>query len=390
MLKPHHSLARRSTVVAAVLTGILLVAAAYRSDGGWLRAEASDAVQAADLPPAVPLVQVEERPVAPETVHLGRVEAAERVSIRPRVAGHVEAVLFREGQFVKAGQPLFRLDARGFEAAVAQARAQLQLAQAREQRAATEASRARDLQGVDAMSAEEVDRRVAAEAEARAQVAAARAALAAAELDLEFATVRAPIDGRIGRALITTGNYVGAGSAQAPLATLLSTEALHVHFDMADSDLHAFLARARQPDALQVTLVAEPSDQPLGMARVDFADNEIESGTGTLRLRARVTSGSESLLPGGHVRVRLAHPETRSTVLVPDAAIGTDQGRHHVLVVDDDGSVHYRAVQLGDRQGDWRVIRQGLQAGERIVAAGLMRVKPGMKVRAADSTERNG
>lgn len=381
---------RRNAAAAVLITSGLLLGLHVLSGKELLRAEASDAVQPADLPPAVPLAAVEERPVAPESVHLGRVEAAERVSIRPRVAGHIEAVLFREGQFVKAGQPLFRIDARGYEALAAQARAQLQLAQAREQRATAEALRARELQTVDAMSTEEVDRRLAAAAEARAQVAAARATLQAAELDLEFTTVRAPIDGRIGRALITAGNYVAAGASQGPLATLLSAAAPHVHFDMAESEMQTYLARSRQREPLQVTLFAETSDQPVATARVDFADNEIEPGTGTLRLRARVTSGEDALLPGAYVQVRLASPRARVTLLVPDAAIGTDQGRHHVLVVDSDDVVQYRAVQLGDRHGEQRAITQGVQAGERVVASGLMRVKPGMKVRAADSAARNG
>lgn len=375
----------RTAIATAALLAVAFALTLYITGGEPLsRAEAADAATAAPDAPAVSIVTVESRPLAPESTFIARVEAAERVALRPRVAGHVEAVLFQEGQFVKAGQPLFTIDARGFDAALASAQAQLKLAQAREQRATSEARRARELLALDAIAAEEAERRGAAMAEAQAQVAASQAALRAAQLDREFATVRAPINGRIGRALVTAGNYVGVGATQAPLAVLLSSQALQVHFDVADPAIQAHLARVSKPDGLKVALVGEASDQPLGTAVLDFADNEIEPGTGTLRLRARVTTRDSGLLPGAFVRVRLSHPQASQTLLVPDAAIGTDQGRHHVLVVDEHDTVQYRAVQLGDRHGDWRAVIGGVQAGERVIASGLMRIKPGMKVRAAE------
>ncbi len=382
---------QRTTIAAAALLATALALTLVATTGGPLTdaTAAEPATNAPDLP-AVVIAAVESRAVAPESMFIARVEAAERVALRPRVAGHVEAVLFQEGQFVKTGQPLFTIDARGFDAALASAQAQLKLAQAREQRAMSEARRARELQALDAIAAEEAERRSAAQAEAQAQVASAQAALRAAQIDREFATVRAPIDGRIGRALVTAGNYVGVGEAQAPLAVLLSSQSLQVHFDVADPAIQAHLARARKPDAMKVTLVGEQSEQPLGTATLDFADNEIEPGTGTLRLRARVNARDSGMLPGAFVRVRLAHPQAGTTLLVPDAAIGTDQGRHHVLVVDEQDMVQYRAVQLGDRHGDLRAVTSGVQAGERVVASGFMRIKPGMKVRAAEPAANAG
>ncbi len=375
----------RKAIATAALLAVASTLTLYSTGGNpFSRAEAAESPAMAPEAPAVAIATVESRAIAPESTFIARLEATERVALRPRVAGHVEAVLFQEGQFVKAGQPLFTIDARGFDAALASAQAQLKLAQAREQRAISEARRARELLALDAIAAEEAERRSAAQAEAQAQVAAAQAALRAAQLDREFATVRAPIDGRIGRALVTAGNYVGVGAAQAPLAVLLSSQSLQVHFDVADPAIQAHLARARKPDAMKVTLVGEQSEQPLGTATLDFADNEIEPGTGTLRLRARVNARDSGLLPGAFVRVRLAHPQAGTTLLVPDAAIGTDQGRHHVLVVDAQDTVQYRAVQLGDRHGDLRAVTGGVQAGERVVASGLMRIKPGMKVRAAE------
>jgi RND family efflux transporter MFP subunit len=379
---PSKPLLRKAVTTAALLAMASTLTLYGISGDPFPRAEAAESPAAAPEAPAVAIVTVESRLIAPESTFIARIEATERVALRPRVAGHLEAVLFQEGQFVKAGQPLFTIDARGFDAALASAQAQLKLAQAREQRAISEARRARELLALDAIAAEEAERRSAAQAEA--QVAAAQAALRAAQLDREFATVRAPIDGRIGRALVTAGNYVGVGAAQAPLAVLLSSQSLQVHFDVADPAIQAHLARARKPDAMKVTLVGEQSEQPLGTATLDFADNEIEPGTGTLRLRARVNARDSGLLPGAFVRVRLAHPQAGTTLLVPDAAIGTDQGRHHVLVVDAQDTVQYRTVQLGDRHGDLRAVTGGVQAGERVVASGLMRIKPGMKVRAAE------
>ncbi|WP_291137673.1 efflux RND transporter periplasmic adaptor subunit [Hydrogenophaga sp.] len=382
---------KRNTIAAAALLAAALGLTLVVTSGDLLTyATAAEPMATALDLPTVAVTAVESRAVAPESTFIARAEAAERVALRPRVAGHVEAVLFQDGQFVKAGQPLFTIDARAFDAALASAQAQLKLAQAREQRAVGEARRARELLALDAIAAEEAERRSAALAEAQAQVAAAQAALRAAKLDREFATVRAPIDGRIGRALVTTGNYVDVGASQAPLAVLLSSQSLQVHFDVADPAIQAHLARARKPDAMKVTLVGELSEQPLGTATLDFADNEIEPGTGTLRLRARVNARDSGLLPGAFVRVRLAHPKAGTTLLVPDAAIGTDQGRHHVLVVDEEDTVQYRAVQLGDRHGDLRAVIGGVQAGERVVASGLMRIKPGMKVRAAERAANAG
>lgn len=336
------------------------------------------AAQAAPAPaPVVQVATVQQRAVAPQFAQVGRVEAAQRVEIRPRVAGHIEAALFREGELVRAGQPLFRIDPRPFDVALERARADLQLARAREALARSEAERAQRLAQAQAMAAEEVERRAAAWQEAQARTAAAQAAVQAAALDREFAVVTAPVGGRIGRALATAGNYVAAGGQ--PLATLTAVAPLHVHFDIGDAGLVAQVAGARKAGAWRARILDAQSGAPLGDAPVDFVDNEMAGATGTLRLRARLDQPAPGLVPGQFVRVQLAGA-ARDALLVPEKAIATDQGQRFVLVVDARQQVEYRAVQLGAAHGEQRVVTGGLRAGERVIVSGLMKLRPGMQV----------
>lgn len=331
-------------------------------------------------PPAVPVVDVRSAPVDGGPAQLARVEAAQRVDVQPRVGGHIAEVLFREGDRVHAGQALFRIDPRPFDAAVARARAELALAAAREELAANEAGRAQRLAAEAAIAAEELERRQAARAEAGARRSAAEAALRTAELDREFSVIRSPIDGRIGRALVTAGNYVDAGSRQSPLATIVSVSPLHVHFDVAAPEVVAQAAQARTGGRWTVRILDADGRRELARAPVDFADNEIAAGTGTLRLRARVDAPGAAMLPGQFVRVQLATGDRRQALMVPEKAIGTDQGRRFVYVVGADGKVEYRTVELGAAQGGQRIVAAGLAAGEQVVVNGLMRVRPGMTV----------
>ncbi|WP_298828074.1 efflux RND transporter periplasmic adaptor subunit [uncultured Piscinibacter sp.] len=333
-------------------------------------------------PPGVPVARVMRSDIERGPVQVARVEAAERVEIRPRVAGPIEAVLFREGDVVRAGQPLFQIDPRPFDAALSRARAELQLARAREALAASEAERARQLQEEQAIAAEERERRDAAQAEAQARRAAAEAALQTAQLEREFTLVRAPIGGRVGRALVTAGNVVAAGPGAPALATLVSTAPLHVHFDVSD---RAVLHRLGTPGAARgwkARILDGDGPREMLQAPIDFADHSIDAATGTLRLRARVDAPQPSLIPGQYVRVQLVTGQTQPALMVPDKAVGTDQGQRYVLVVGADGVVEYRAVTVGEAHADHRLVTGGLREGELVIVSGLMRVRPGMTVRA--------
>lgn len=341
--------------------------------------DASAAPPASPAPlPVVQVVAVQQRAVAPQFSQVGRVEAAHRVEIRPRVAGHIQAVLFREGDVVRAGQPLFRIDPRPFDVALERARAELQLARAKETLARSEADRAQRLASEKAISTQEVERRAAAHAEAVALSAAAQAAVQAAALDREFTVITAPAAGRIGRTLATPGNYVVAGAGQ-PLATLTAVAPLHVYFDVSDAALIRQLAAERKSSGWQARILDPQSGGLLASAPVDFVDNEMVAATGTLRMRARVDQPVPGLMPGQFVRVQLAG-QPADSLLVPEKAIATDQGRRFVLVVQPDQQVAHRAVQLGALHGDQRVIASGLQPGDQVVVSGPMKVRPGMKV----------
>jgi multidrug efflux system membrane fusion protein len=364
---------------------LALVAAAVLAACQPAVAPAQASSQAAAEPPAVPVAPVSELSVETGSTQVARIEAAERVELRARVAGPIEAVLFIEGDLVRAGQPLVRIDPRLFDAAVLRAQAEFDLAKARESLARGESERAERLVADDALAVEEAERRFAAHSEARARRDAAAAALKSAQLDREFALVRAPISGRIGRALVTTGNIVGAGANAAPLATLVSST-LHVHFDVADPALIARLAASRSTAGWQARLIEPESQRELMRAPVDFADHSIDAATGTLRLRARIDNASAKLMPGQFVRVQLATGAPQRALAVPDKAVGTDQGRRFVLVVGADGQVEYRPVQVGAQHAQQRIVTDGLKAGEQVIVSGLMRVRPGMTVRAQQDT----
>ncbi|MCW5642709.1 MAG: efflux RND transporter periplasmic adaptor subunit [Rhodoferax sp.] len=316
-------------------------------------------------------------------VQIARIEAAQRVDIRPRVAGQIDAVLFKEGERVAAGQPLFRIDPRPFEIALASAQAQLRMAQAREALARQSADRARELAQASAIATETVERRQAGHAEALAAVQAAQAAVDAARLELEHTTVRAPIAGRVGRALSTVGNQVSASVAQAPLVVLLSSE-LHLHLDAPVALLQPDTSAPARPSAWLARLLADDGQAAPQTLPVSFMDNQVDAATGTVRLRVRLgQDGAAGRMAGQFVRAGLVSRRPQPSLWVPDKAVGTDQGRHYVLVVTPDGTVDYRVVESGPLRDGLRQIRNGLQAGERVVTEGFMRVRPGARVQVA-------
>jgi RND family efflux transporter MFP subunit len=366
--------------VALVATVSLLAAAVMVACQPAVSPATAAATDAAPPAPSVMVAPAVQRTLEQAVTHVGRIEASQRVELRPRVAGHIEAVLFKEGELVRAGQPLFRIDTRPFDAALERARAELRLAKARETLTHSEAERAQRLAAEQAISAEELERGVAALAEAQARAAAAQAAVQSASLDREFAVIHAPISGRIGRALVTAGNYVGAGGSQPPLATLVATSPLHVLFDVAEPAILERLAAERSTAKWRARVLDARTGRELALAPIDFSDNEIVAGAGTLRLRARIDNPSAPLVPGQFVRAQLTTGDAQPTLLVQDKAIGTDQGRRYVLVVNDQHALEYRPVTVGPLHHDLRVVTSGLRAGERIVVSGLMRVRPGMTV----------
>jgi RND family efflux transporter MFP subunit len=336
-------------------------------------------------PPAVTVA----RPIVEEIVdwdeYTGRLQATESVEVRPRVSGYVESIHFADGATVKTGDLLFVIDPRPYVAALDRARAEAQLSEARLALARKELGRAQKLLKSDTISQELTDTRATAAQEGEASLAAAKAAVAAAELDVEFTRVIAPIAGRTGRHLVDEGNLVTAGSTV--LTTIVSLDPIHVYFD---ADERAYLKYSRlakagaRPSSREVNNpvrigLADEDDFP-HEGWMDFVDNQLDTGTGTIVGRALVPNPDLLLSPGLFVRLRLLGSAPYRAVLVPDEAIGTDQAQKFVWVVDAENRAQYRRVTIGTLRGTLRVVRDGLGPDDRVVVAGLQRVRPGIVV----------
>lgn len=313
----------------------------------------------------------------------GRFEATQSVEVRARVGGYISAVHFRDGDYVRRGQLLFSLDARPAQAALAAARAQLAQAQAQLNLARTEFTRAGTLLESQAVSQAEFDTRRGAVQQAEASVAAANAAVRARQLDVEFTRVTAPISGRVSDRRVDPGNLVGGGSSAADvLTTVVSSAPIHFVFDGSEAVLLKYQRQARTGAApIQVRLQDESGFSRSGT--LDFTDNAVDTASGVIRLRAVIPNADGFLKPGMFGQARLAGAGSYRAMLVPDAAVATDQARRVVYVVAADGSVAPRTVQLGPLVDGLRVIRSGLQPTDRVIINGVQRVQqPGIKVQA--------
>ncbi len=338
-------------------------------------------------PPKVTVASVEEKLITEYEELTGRVDAAETVELRPRVSGHLEEVRFQAGQLVAKGDVLFTIDPRWHRARFDLARAQAEQARARAAVAESEAKRAADLLAAAAISSEEAEARRSRALEARAAVASAEATLATAQLDLEHTEVRAPIAGRVSRALVTAGNLVsGAPGSATLLTTIVSVGAAYVYADLDEGTLLKFnrlhrenrLAGAdgRIPVELQLT---DESGYPR-RGYIESADNRVNPGTGSLLLRLVFPNDDGALIPGLFARVRVPISAPRSTLLISDRAVGTDQSQKFVFALGENNTVVYRTVKLGGSVDGKRIVRDGLRAGDQVVVNGLQRIRPGMTV----------
>jgi len=341
-------------------------------------------------PPQVGVAEVPVRAVRQWDEFSGRIEAIESVELRPRVSGYIDQVNYREGQEVKKGDVLFTIDPRSYRAELSRAEAALGRARAQASLSRGEAERARRLSEQQAISTETYEQRRAAAEQAQADMAAAQAAVDTARLDLEWTRVRAPIDGRAGRALVTAGNLVGTGQTASVLTTVVSLDKVHVHFDADERSFlrYAELARTGQRASerdgtlpVQVALADEDGFPHTGT--VDFLDNQVDSGTGTIRARAVLDNADRAFTPGLYARVRLPGSGEFKAALVDDKAVLTDQDRKYVYVVDQDGKAQRRDIEVGRMAEGLRIVEQGLAAGDRVIVSGVQKVFfPGMPVQA--------
>lgn len=345
---------------------------------------APEATTAAPVP-SVSVAKVIQQPINEWDELTGRLEAPESVEIRPRVSGYIDRVAFTEGSLVKKGDLLFQIDPRPFEAEVKRLEAQLQQARANQTRTASEAQRGERLRSSNAISAELADARASAAQEAKAAVAAIQAQLEAARLNLSFTQVTAPIDGRVGRAEVTAGNLVNTGESL--LTTLVSTDKVYAYFEADERVFLKYNELARQgarSEESPVYLGLSNEDGHPYLGHMDFMDNQVDPRTGTIRGRAVFDNRDGRFTPGLYARLKLVGSGTYDAVLIKDVAVGTDLGKKFVLVLDAEGKVKYRAIDLGPKLHGLRIVRNGLGEGDRIVVNGLQRVRPGMAVEAKD------
>ncbi len=317
----------------------------------------------------------------------GRLEAVERVEIRSRVAGQVQDVLFREGSLVDEGDLLATIDPAPFEAEVARAEAAVASARAQLSFTKVEHERAQKLAGTGAMPVREMDRRDNDYREAQAALRAAQASLKVAKLNLGYTEIRAPISGRVGKALITAGNLVPAGAGAPALTTLVSVDPIYAAFDADESvvmqQLHELRKSGGNLDVgrIPVEMQGVTPDAPTVHGQVQFVDNAVDAASGTIRVRAVFSNPDGFLMPGQFARLRMGEASPQPLLLISERAIGTDLDKKYVMVVNDENKAEYREVTLGAIADGLRIVTKGLNAGDRIIVSGLQRVRPGALVK---------
>ncbi|MEI6144820.1 MAG: efflux RND transporter periplasmic adaptor subunit [Methylococcales bacterium] len=319
--------------------------------------------------------------------YTGRIEAVSSVDIRARVSGYLEKVNFKAGELVKKGELLFQIDPKPFAAQLDFAAAELARAKAKHDLAKNDLGRAERLFSGKAISEEEHDARTKGSQETLAAVQSATANVASAKLNLEFTKIRAPINGRIGRELITEGNLVGGGGADATLLTfIVSVDPIYVYVDVDERSALKYRRLAQhdgnrvRPIPVQLA-VADETDFP-HLGHLDYISPKADITTGTISLRGVVANPDGLLSPGFFARMRVRGSAPYSALLVPDRAIATDQAQRFVWVVNQEQKVEYRQVVLGAHVGQQRVIIQGLKADEWVVIEGIQKLMPNLQVNA--------
>jgi len=348
-------------------------------------------------PPLVTVTPVQEREIQDFVVFTGRTEAVQTVDVRARVSGYLTETKFQDGQDVKKGDVLFVIDPRPYQADLDRAQAEFNKAQADLQLAGIEYNRSRELRQKNAISAQDFDAKSAAYLKAQSAVASAKADLDTSKLNLEFTSITAPIDGQTSKAAVTPGNLVTPDMKE-PLTVIVSTNPIYAYADIDERQLLKYirLQNSEHKEGDVPETVPEKKPQPktpihLQLADekgfphegyIDFADNRLNSATGTIPIRGVFEDNSNLLGPGMFVRLRFPGGPKYKTLLVPQESIGTDQGQKFVLIVQGDGTVEYRIVEPGAIQDDgWRAVAaKDLKAGDNVIVEGLMKARVGEKV----------
>ena len=370
-----------ATIVLRLAALIFLVASCYPA-----RILAADAPAA---PPVVTVSQLIQRELVERDEFTGQFAAKEYVEIRARVSGYLTEIHFEDGQIVKEGDLLFVIDPRPYEATLAAARAQLAQANAQVDLATQQLNRSAELRKKDFEPASNYDQRVSDLKVATAATESAKAAIRSAELNVGFTRITAPLTGRISNHQVSVGNLVsGSDSAATPaLTTIVSLDPIYFYFDMSEGDYLTYqrataagkLDEARDSSPVYVRLTDETEWPRRGL--LNFIDNQVDRGAGTIRARATFANSDFFVTPGQFGRIRIAASERYNAILIPDGAVVTDQSRKVVMTVKDDGTVEPKVVRPGPMTDDGlRIIRSGLAPTDRVIINGLVRARPGGKV----------
>jgi len=373
-----HLQAPASRLYALVFTAALALAGCEEGSNR------SAGAATAPTPPAVTVAHPLAQKLVEWTEFTGRFEAIERVEVRARVSGYLDAVDFRDGQIVEEGQLLFVIDPRPFEVALERAQADVDSAEAQLRLADLEFQRISDLAESPAFSRAAYDQRLEEKEAAQATLAAAQATLSKARLDLEYTRIQAPVSGRLSNRRVDVGNLV---TEQTLLTTIVSLDPIYFVFDMSEADFLAYqravlageLPSTRDRSTLvNVKLVDEEDWSRQG--QMNFVDNEVEQGSGTVRARAEFRNPDHLIAPGQFGTIRIPGSPLYEAILIPDEAIVTDQAQKLVMTLTKDNRIEPRVIRAGPRELGLRIVRRGLQASDRIVINGLLRVRPGMEV----------
>jgi len=352
----------------AILTGI----ASVRYVSGVVAATPAAVPPA----PAVEVVVLEPREIRTWAGFSGRLAPVESAAIKPLVSGTIQKVLFIEGQQVKKGQPLFVIDPRPHQASVQRAQAQLATAQSRAKLAQDELTRARQLIGAKLISQSVYDSALSAHQVAEADVKQAEAALNQAKLDLEYAHITAPISGRVGRAELTVGNVVEAGVNAPVLTQIVANDKLYAEFNVDEATYVQLVRNNQNVQSMPVELSLAGDGAATYEGNIYAFDNRLDTNSGTIRARAIFDNKDGALTAGMFANVRLGSAGKVKALLVPERAIGTNQSKKYVLVVDDNNTANYREVVLGEHYEGQRIVQVGVNAGEKVIVNGLSHVRP--------------
>jgi membrane fusion protein, multidrug efflux system len=375
----------RRLALIVLLAGVVIAASAADVLNKYTREARASPAPAAAAGVPVMVERLEPQSVSPFAEFSGRINAVDYAEIRPQVSGRITEIRFHDGEHVSAGDVLFVIDPRPYQAAVDKAQADLTTAINNAAFAKAERERGSQLVKSSTLSQETFDQRVNSDEVAKAAVQSAQAALESAQINLDYAYVKAPISGRVSRAEITVGNLVGSPTAPPPLLTsIVSDNGVYADFEV---DEQTYLNNVRnngqlheEQQKIPVDVVVHNNEDRVYRGHIYSFDNRIDTGSGSIRARARFDNTDGGLIPGMFVSVRMGNGVIDDALLVPESAIGNDQSKRFVFVVGDGNKAEYRSVALGPQVDGNRVVLTGLNAGDRVILDHLQRLAPGASV----------